>query len=72
VGVPQDQQLPPGVYRSDDAPVRHTSDDQPKIAPDWKDFVALTLAAYSIIMPFLLTVIGGVILVFLLLSLYFR
>jgi hypothetical protein len=72
VNVPQDHPLPPGVYRSDDAPVRQTADAEIPLKPDFKDFIALTLAAYSIIMPFVLTVIGGVIVVFLLLSLYFR
>jgi hypothetical protein len=71
--VPQND-LPPGVYRTDDAPVRRAdnADSEPRIAPDWKDFVALTLAAYSIILPYLLAIIGGVIVVFLLLGLYFR
>ena len=68
----KDQELPPGVFRSDDAPIRQTTDDKPPVAPDFKDFIALTLAAYSIIMPFVLTVIGGVIVVFFLLSLLFR
>jgi len=68
----KNQDLPPGVFRSDDAPIRQTADDKPPIAPDLKDFFALTLAAYSIIMPFVLAVIGGVIVVFFLLSLLFR
>ena len=66
------QDLPPGVFRSDDAPIRQPADDKPPVAPDFKDFVALTLAAYSIIMPFVLAVIGGVTVVFFLLSLLFR
>lgn len=68
----KDHDLPPGVFRSDDAPIRQTADDKPPVAPDFKDFIALTLAAYSIIMPFVLAVIGGVIVVFFLLSLMFR
>lgn len=71
--MPQND-LPPGVFRTDDAPVRHAegADTEPKIAPDWKDFVALTLAAYSIVLPYLFAIIGGVIVVFLLLGLFFR
>ncbi len=76
--MPQND-LPPGVYRNDGAkraddgaPIRQTSDDVPNIKPDWKDFIALTFAAYSIILPYLFAIIGGVIVVFLLLGLLFR
>ncbi|MFN3266575.1 MAG: hypothetical protein ACK41E_07020 [Deinococcales bacterium] len=62
--------LPPGVYRND-SPITQTADDQAPIKPDMKDFVALTLAAYSIILPHVLLVIGGIVGVFFLLNLLF-
>ena len=64
------QDLPPGVYRND-SPITETSDDQVPLKPDMKDFFALTLAAYSIILPHLLFVLGGIVVVFLLLNLLF-
>lgn len=64
------QDFPPGVYRND-SPVTETADDQPPVKPDMKDFVALTLAAYSIILPHVLLVIGGIVGVFFLLNLLF-
>jgi hypothetical protein len=60
--------LPPGVFRTDDAPIRQTADDTPPLQPDWKDFIALTLAAYSIILPYLFAILGGIVVVFLLLG----
>jgi hypothetical protein len=62
--------LPPGVYRND-SPITETADDQVPVKPDMKDFVALTLAAYSIILPHVLLVLGGIVGVFLLLNLLF-
>jgi hypothetical protein len=64
-------QLPPGVYTYSDAPIAQTSEGEPPVKPDFKDFVALTLAAYSIVMPHLLMVIGGVVVVFLALNFFF-
>jgi hypothetical protein len=65
-------QLPPGVYTyTTDAPIKETSEGEPGIKPDLKDFVALTLAAYSIVLPHLLMVIGGVVVVFLALNFFF-
>jgi hypothetical protein len=65
---------PPGVYRTDqpsaqDAPAGFK---EPEVKPDWKDFVALTIAAYQILLLPLLLVIGGVVGVFLLLRLLFH
>ncbi len=62
--------LPQGVYRND-SPITETADDTPPLKADAKDFLALTLAAYSIILPHVLMVIGGIVLVFLLLNVFF-
>jgi hypothetical protein len=64
-------QLPPGVYTYTDAPIKETSEGEPGLKPDFKDFVALTLAAYSIVLPHVLLVIGGVVVVFLALNFFF-
>ncbi|GIW26478.1 hypothetical protein [Meiothermus sp.] len=39
---------------------------QGEIKPDWKDFVALVMAAYSILLPPLLLIFGAALLVLLL------
>ncbi len=62
--------LPQGVYRND-SPITETADDTPPLKADMKDFVALTLAAYSIILPHVLLVIGGIVAVFFLLNVLF-
>lgn len=62
--------LPPGMYRND-SPITQTADDEVPLKPDMKDFIALTLAAYSIILPHVLLVVGGIVGVFLLLNLLF-
>lgn len=62
--------LPQGVYRND-SPITETADDVPPLKADMKDFLALTLAAYSIILPHVLLVIGGIVAVFFLLNLLF-
>ena len=62
--------LPQGVYRND-SPITETADDVPPLKADMKDFLALTLAAYSIILPHVLLVIGGIVVVFFLLNLLF-
>ena len=64
------ENLPQGVYRND-SPITETADDAPPLKADMKDFVALTLAAYSIILPHVLLVIGGIVAVFFLLNLLF-
>ncbi len=64
------EDLPQGVYRND-SPITETSDDVVPLKTDFKDFIALTLAAYSIILPHLLLVIGGIVAVFFLLNLLF-
>ena len=61
--------LPPGVYQNpgdgDDA----ASTDLPPVKPDWKDFVALTIAVYQILLLPLLAIIVGVVIVLWLLRL---
>jgi hypothetical protein len=46
--------------------------EKPEIKPDWKDFVALVIAAYSILLPPLLIIIGAGAAVLLLFSFAFR
>lgn len=43
-------------------------DQEPKLKPDWKDFVALVIAAYQILLVPLLAMIGAMLLVVLLLG----
>jgi hypothetical protein len=62
--------LPQGVYHND-SPITETADDVVPLKADFKDFIALTMAAYSIILPHVLLVIGGVVAVFFLLNLLF-
>lgn len=66
--------LPPGVYRTDQASDQGAPAgvEGPEIKPDWKDFVALTIAAYQILLLPLAAIIGGVVGVFLLLRLLFH
>ena len=65
--------LPPGVYRNDGSD-QHTPAGvkEPEIKPDWKDFIALTIATYQILFVPLLAIVGGVVVSFLLLGLLFR
>ncbi|GEM84881.1 hypothetical protein [Meiothermus hypogaeus] len=44
---------------------------QGELKPDWKDFVALVMAAYSILLPPLLLIFGAAALVLLLFYLVF-
>jgi hypothetical protein len=71
-GVKHD--LPPGVYRTDQPSDQTTPAgfSPPEIKPDWKDFVALTIATYQILLLPLAAIIGGVVGVFLLLRLLFH
>lgn len=46
--------------------------NEPEVKPDWKDFVALTIATYQILFVPLLAIVGGVVVSFLLLGLLFR
>lgn len=55
---------------------RHLDSDEPveekdseKLKPDWKDFIALTLAAYQILLLPVLLVIGAIVVVVALLRL---
>jgi hypothetical protein len=50
---------------------RRPESDQEEIKADWKDFVALVIAAYSLLLPPLLIVIGVTVVVFLLFYLVF-
>jgi hypothetical protein len=67
-------QDPPGVYRTDRASDQNAPAgfSEPRVEPDWKDFVALTIAAYQILLLPLAAIIGGVVGVFLLLRLLFH
>lgn len=44
---------------------------QSDLKPDWKDFIALVIAAYSILLPPLLLIIGAAALVLVLLYVVF-
>ncbi len=65
---------PPGVYRTDQPADQKAPAgvQEPEVKPDWKDFVALTIAAYQILLLPLLMIIGGVVGVLLLVRLIFR
>jgi hypothetical protein len=56
----------PEVTRSSARP------NEPQIKPDWKDFFALVIAAYSLLLPPLLLILGAGLLVVLFLSVVFR
>lgn len=45
---------------------------EPEVKPDWKDFLALVIAAYSILLPPLLIIVGAGAAVLLLFSFAFR
>ena len=61
-------ELPPGVYRTDQA---DPAGDGP-IKPDAKDFLALVIAVYQILLPPLLALIGALVGVYLLVLLLAR
>ncbi|MCS7068980.1 MAG: hypothetical protein N2Z75_08580 [Meiothermus sp.] len=44
---------------------------QGDLKPDWKDFIALVIAAYSILLPPLLMIIGAAVLVLVVLFVVF-
>ncbi|MCX7783640.1 MAG: hypothetical protein N2318_08355 [Meiothermus sp.] len=44
---------------------------QGDLKPDWKDFIALVIAAYSILLPPLLMIIGAAVLVLVVLYVVF-
>ncbi|WP_299430091.1 hypothetical protein [uncultured Meiothermus sp.] len=50
---------------------RNQEPGQGDIKPDWKDFIALVIAAYSILLPPLLMIIGAAVLVLVLLYVVF-
>jgi hypothetical protein len=55
--------LPPGVFRDPDAkrPDQHGSDstgDGIKVNPDFKDFFAITIAVYQIVLGPILLIVG--------------
>lgn len=52
---------------------RHSaSPNEPQIKPDWKDFFALVIAAYSLLLPPLLLILGAGVLVVFLLNMMYR
>lgn len=62
---------PPGVYRTDQAePAGH--DDPGEVKPDLRDFVAIVIAVYQLLLPPLLLLIGGAAVLYLLFSLLAR
>lgn len=73
-------ELPPGVYRTDQHPDSRLRGDQtapagegePPLKPDFKDFVALTIAVYQILLGPLLLLVGALVAVYLLFSLVAR
>ena len=59
-------ELPPGVYRSDQ--VDPAGRDEPEVKPDLKDFLALTIAVYQLLLPPLLLLIGAAVAIYLVFS----
>ncbi len=68
--VSEPRKLPPGVFSSDQN--EPAGFDQVEVKPDLKDFFAITIAAYQVLLPPLLILIAGIGLVFLLLSTFFH
>jgi hypothetical protein len=59
--VAMSDNLPPGVYRDPDANTapRQGNGDGIEVKPDWKDFIALTMAVYQVLFLPLLVLIGA-------------
>jgi hypothetical protein len=55
-----------GMYEPQNQEAKHGD-----VKPDWKDFIALVIAAYSILLPPLLLIFGAALLVLLLLYVVF-
>ena len=66
----QKPELPPGVFINDQHDPAGV--DEVQIKPDWKDFLALTFAAYQVVMPPLLLILAGILLTFFLMTLLFH
>lgn len=63
----------PGV---NDQPRRPRRPDEPpeeaELKPDWKDVFAMTIAAYQVLFPVLLALVGAMLAMYLLVTLVFR
>jgi hypothetical protein len=68
--VSQKPEMPPGVFVNDQ--FEPAGVNEAPIKPDWKDFVALTVAAYQVVLPPLLMILAGILLVFFLMTLLFH
>jgi hypothetical protein len=68
--VSQKPEMPPGVFVNDQ--FEPAGVEETPIKPDWKDFVALTVAAYQVVLPPLLMILAGILLVFFLMTLLFH
>ena len=66
----QKPELPPGVFVNDQHDPAGV--DEIHVKPDWKDFVALTFAAYQVVLPPLLLILAGILMTFFLMTLIFR
>ncbi len=62
---------PPGVFRNDDLEPAGSGDGV-EVKPDWKDFFALVIAAYQILLLPLLLIVGALVLIVVLLNLLAR
>jgi hypothetical protein len=67
--VDQDDRPPMPYVMRDDQPA---STDEPPLKPDWKDFFALLIATYQVLLPPLLILAGSLVGLYILLSLLFR
>jgi hypothetical protein len=68
--VSQKPDLPPGVFLNDQHDPAGV--EEAPLKPDLKDFLALTLAAYQVVLPPLLLILGGILLTFFVMSLFFH
>jgi hypothetical protein len=66
----QKPEMTPGVFVNDQ--FEPAGVEEAPIKPDWKDFVALTFAAYQVVLPPLLMILAGILLVFFVMTLMFR
>jgi hypothetical protein len=68
--VSQKPEMLPGVFVNDQ--FEPAGVDEKPIKPDWKDFFALTIAAYQVVLPPLLMILFGILLVFFVMTLLFH
>ena len=66
----QKPDLPPGVFHNDQHDPAGV--EESPLKPDWKDFFALTFAAYQVVLPPLLLILAGILLTFFVMSLIFH